>query len=353
MQTIDEKHKETTGKRIIWRSSGLHLTDRDKNGWLVVSSDLLRAYYTRPEIHPVEESCDQENRLFERLMEEPVAPVTEAELAAIKDQDAAENYRIVLRFRDHLLKNGTLESAYMQLFLMPKSPMIPPVFIEQMVHLIMSNIMTPVHDPLMVRASELFFREQKVTTDDGQIMLADAEVVEMYSETGGFGGLGGLLAEAGTPMKQATLDVMTEDNQSGYWDRADQFNFAIDFRYTQPGPDAFARVLEKWIRHFLGIDTRIQAMQSIQDRQWSWHIGLDREATSILNDLYNGASGSTPLSDQNRIVALFRMEILNRSRVRSDMRGKAVYLALAMDHSQTVRMKPQNLLVNLPIKNLN
>ena len=43
------------------------------------------------------------------------------------------------------------------------------------------------------RAGELFFREQVVTTGDGQLMLADAEIVENWTKTGGFGGLGVVL----------------------------------------------------------------------------------------------------------------------------------------------------------------
>ena len=46
-------------KGVIWKSAGQHLTHRLGNGWLAVSGDFLRAYYTRPEIHPVEEQSAQ------------------------------------------------------------------------------------------------------------------------------------------------------------------------------------------------------------------------------------------------------------------------------------------------------
>ena len=35
--------------------------------------------------------------------------------------------------------------------------------------------------------------------------------------------------------------------------------------------------------------------------------------------------------------------------LRPDIAGKPVYLALAMDEESVVRMKPQNLLLNLPL----
>jgi len=333
-------------QRIIWKSAGLHLTHRLESGWLAVTPDFLRAYYTRPEIHPIEESCENEHRLFEKLMETPTAPILDAELAAIADTDAADNYRLVLGYRDHLLKHGSIEAGYLTLF-QPGAPQVPPVFIEQMVHLILSGLLADERDPFVLRAAELFFRDQKATTSDGQLMLADAEVVEMYSESGGFGGLGALLAEAGTPMREVSLDVMTEDNATAYWERADQFNFALDFRFTQPGQDALARVIERWVSHFMRLPVRVQAMQVITDERWTWHIGLDAEATLILNGLYEGESVDE--NRLNRIAALYRMEFMEPDRLIETMQGKPAYLGLAASGDNLIRLKPQNLLTNLPL----
>lgn len=338
-------------QKIIWKSAGLHLTQKNKDGWLMVTPDLLRAYFTRPEIHPVDESCETEHMLFERLMETPEAEITADELGCIKDEDARENYQVILRFRDHLIEHKTLEKAYLALFNSDVPPVIPPVFIGHIVHLILSNMLSKERDPFILRAAEIFFREQKVTTEEGQIMFADAEVVELYSETGGLGGLGSLLAESGTKMQQVSLDVLTRENAELYWERADQFNFAIDYRFTEPGPDALARVLEKWVDHLLGVSVRIQAMQSISDEKWSWHIGLDSASTKILNELYNG----NPIEEETlaNIAGLFRLEFRNKSDVMSPLRGKAVYLGLAMSKDKIINMKPQNILVNLPIRDPN
>ena len=69
--------------RDFWKSSGFHLVSRDADGWLTVTPELLRAYYARPEIHPVDESCAAEVALFERLMENPALQVTAADLTAM------------------------------------------------------------------------------------------------------------------------------------------------------------------------------------------------------------------------------------------------------------------------------
>jgi hypothetical protein len=332
--------------RPFWKSAGYHLVEREANGWLRVTPDLVRAYLTRPEIHPVEESCAVEHRLFELLMQDPFAQIPDADLALMEDRDTADNYRVVLGFRDHLVTHGTVEAAYAALF-KAETIAVPPVFIDQMVHLILRNILRNCQDPVRLRAAELFFREQVVTLNEGMVTIADAEIVEMMSETGGLGGLGALLMESGTPMREVALDILGEDNGDIYWDRSDRFDTALDFRFTQPGPDAFARVLEDWIRHFARVDVRIQPVQKIRDEHWSWHVGLDAEATSILNALYQERSLSE--ADNMRILGLFRMDFENRTDMRSDLRGKPVWLGLAMTADNKIRMKPQNLLVNLPL----
>ncbi len=330
----------------FWKSAGMHLLTRDGEGWLTVTDDYLRAYFTRPEIHPVEESCPAEHQLFEKLMATPLARVLDAELEAILDTDAADNYRVILRFRDHLVKHKTIEAAYAALF-QGDAISIPPVFIDQMVHLILHNILRNVDDPMRVRAAELFFREQVVTSGEDQLMLADQEIVEMQSNNG-FGGLGQLLAQAGTPTREVALDVMNEENKSLYWNRSDNFDMAIDFRFTQPASDALGRVIEAWIAHFLKIETRVQTVKSIKDEAWSWHIGCDSEATRILNALYNGEEVEE--DDLYKILSLYKMEFINPVDVMGSVRGKPVYLAVAMNKENKLIFKPQNLLTSLPLQ---
>ncbi|MGD9868579.1 MAG: DUF6352 family protein [Hyphomicrobiales bacterium] len=333
-------------KRDFWKSAGLHLVARNKQGWLDVTPDYLRAYYTRPEIHPIDESCDEEHRLFEELMADPFLEVPPERLGRIADADAADNYRVVLGFRDRLAAAGTIEGAYLAM-MREGNLALPPVFIDQMVHLILANLLRNCGEPMRLRAAELFFREQNVSNDDGRIMLADEEIVEMYGQGGGAGGLGQLLMDSDTPMRRVELDVLDDDNKDIYWARSDRFDTVVDFRFTLPALDAFARAMEAWITHFTGLVTRIQPRQSVQDESWSWHIGLDREATAILNALYNGEQVSA--ADTQRLVALFRMDIEDRSAVSPAMRGKPVYLGLAMTPDRKVKMKPQNLLINLPL----
>ncbi len=324
----------------------MHLLTTDDSGWLRVTPDFIRAYLTRPEIHPLEESCEAEVALHEALLDSPAMPVPETRLAAITDVDAADNYRMFLAFRDHLLAAGTIEGAYLRLVRQPAGRM-PPMFIDQLAHLIMRNILKDVQDPMRLKTAELFFREQKVSTDDGRLLLADEEIVDMHAQGLSNTGLGQLLAETGTPQKQVTLDVLTQENAEIYWARSDRFDTVIDFRFEQPALDAFARVIEAWMSHMLHLDVRVEPRPKLDDDDWRWHIGLDQQSNLILNALYEGKA--PPPGAMERIIALFRMRILDDRLVIDRVKGRPIYMAMAMTEDMRCRMKPQNLLANLPL----
>lgn len=330
----------------FWLSAGYDLLKVSSEGQLQPTEAFMRAYIARPEMQPVEESCETEIQLYDELLKKPGLVVTAERIAAMEDPDARDNYRLLLTFRDLLLRHGTLEASYLAI-MRSEAIAVPPLFISQMVHVVLRSILSECRDPIRLRAAELFFREQQVNTDEGRIMLADDEIVEMYTATGGAGGLGQLLTESNTAMKSVELDVLDEDNKDIYWERSDRFDTVIDIRFTQPALDAFARVMEAWVVHFLGLRTRIQPMQRIDDENWLWHIGLDVDATRILNALYRGKH--LPLEEMQKILALFRLEILDTDAVQAEVRGKPIYLALAMTADRKLKMKPQNLLTNLPI----
>jgi hypothetical protein len=50
-----------------------------------------------------------------------------------------------------------------------------------------------------------------------------------------------------------------------------------------------------------------------------------------------------------RLLSLFKLEFANPQEMRADVAGKPVYLGLMMSESRELRLKPQNLLLNLPL----
>lgn len=330
----------------FWVSSGFALLDRDAGGYLRLSDDFLRAYLARPEMLPTAHSCDAEVALHRALLAEPCRPINAARLGAVVDADARDNYRHWLRFRDHLLASPSLEACYLGLFRNDAID-IPPLFIDHLVHAILRNLLDGCSDALRLRAAELLFRSQKVTLEDGAVMLADEETVEMYGASGGFGALGRLLVENETPMRNVSLDVLDEARAALYWERSDRFDMVLDLSFGRPGLDALCRVLEAWLAHLLRVAVRIEPVQAIRDERWSWHVGLDGEATAMLNDLYHDAD--VPEERLRRLLALFRLSFADPALMLPEVVGRPVYLGLAMTADRRLRLKPQNLITNLPL----
>lgn len=329
----------------FWRHSGYHLLERGGDGRLRLTDDFLRAYVERPEMRPVDESCDAERALHAALTKNPRQAVPPERLAAIADADARGNYAVVLDFRDRLVAAETIEDCYMGLFGGERVP-VPPLFVDQLVHVILRGVLDGA-EPLRARAGELLFRAHKVTMQDGAVLAADEETVGMLAASGGFGDLGRLVVEAQTPPRRIELDVLGADNADLYWGRDERHDTVLDLSFAHAGLDALARVLEAWIVHFTGASTRIAPVASIRDERWVWHIGLDVEATAILNDLYEGAEVDD--ARRERLLSLFRLEFDDRSLMQADVAGRPVYLAMAMNGDKVLRLKPQNLLFNLPL----
>ncbi len=330
----------------FWQSCGYHLLRRTAEGRLLVTDDYLRAYYARPELAPIAESCEAERRLHASLMVEPQRTVAEAEIGALADADARENFRVMLRFRDQLLGAPTLEAFYADLFV--RDVAVPPDFVAHTAQVVLRGILEGTEDGLEARAAELFFREQRVTVDEGQIMLADAETVDLHATGGALGDIGRLLREGQVPRRTIELDVLNQDNASEYFNRDERHDTVLNLNVGRPGCLALCRVLERWIAHFHGVRVNIKPVREIPDEEWKWHVGLDAEATAMLNEIYNG--GELDAERMKRVVGLFRTEFRDPVVLRPEMAGFPVFLGLAMGPDGTLRMKPQNLLVNLPLE---
>ena len=317
----------------------------DIENCLRITDDFLRAYYLRPEIHPVEESGDEELRLHAALMENPRTEVSEKELNSVGDGDARDNYRVVLRFRDKLLEAGTLEGCYMSLF--KGAVDVPPLFIGQLAHVILRNILDGCDDPLQLRAAELFFREQKTTLRDGHLLLADSETVEMHAAGTRFGSVGRLIVEAQGALGTVELDVLDRANAALYWERESRHDTVISISYGRPALEALCRVMEAWVRHFLDVKALIKPVRRIDEPRWAWHVGLDAESSGVLNELWSGRE--VDAGRMRRVLALFALQFDDPAAMRPDIAGRTVYLGLSADANELLRMKPQNLLLNLPL----
>lgn len=328
----------------FWISSGHHLLDRDQGGGLSVTDEFLKLYLARPELLPPPEACAVERTLHAALLADPRLPVAKSDIAAIADPDARENWQFLIDFRDFLLRYKTLEAAYAELARNGIGN-IPPLFINQLVHVILRNALDGVTDPRVLRAAEMFFRTQRVTLHDGSLIAADEETI------------GGVNTAPVTPLvsmlgipPEAEIDVMNDGNVDSYWERSDQFDTALDLTAGREGLDALATAMQRWIAHLLGIDVTIEALAELQDVNLAWYVGLDADSTKIGDMLWHGEDIDEAI--MARVVGLFRLTFRDPSVMLDKVRGEPVYLILAMTADKTIRMKPQNLAAGLPIRHL-
>ena len=328
----------------FWLACGHHLLDRDDSGGLLVTDDFLKIYLARPELVPPEDACEAERALYASLMADPRRIVSPQDIAAIADADARENWTFMLAFRDHLLLHPTLEAAYLDL-VRNGAGKIPPIFINQLVHVILRNALDGCEDPYVLRAAELFFRPQRLTLHEGSLIAADEETI------GGIGTtpVSPLVSMLGIPA-QADIDVMNDDNAAHYFEHSDQFHTAIDLTAGRRGLEALAQALSRWVAHLLAVDVVIEPLSEMRDVNLAWYVGLDADATKIGDALWHGEE----LDDaaRQRVVGLFRLTFRDPSVVIEKVGKEPVYLILAMSPDKVLRMKPQNLIGGLPVRHM-
>ena len=324
----------------------------------------------RPELALVPESCADERRLHDALQLKPLRRVQPFEIQAIRDEDARSNYALFIQFRDAVIAAGSLEAWYAQLFTTAAFH-LPPLFIDHAVQHI-SAALVQGEDALTQRASELLYRQQRVTVHDGRIISGDRQWLDTQQETGGLGDLGRLLLQnkvqvSGT--QSQSLQVLGRENASAFQTAQAQSNYRhnwlLDLTHEQSaqvgpaqhsfeirlaradsGLAALARVMELWVRHFKASEVRITSLAKIEDAAWRWHTGLDTESSHILNALY--AREDVPPAQLGRRISLFRLDFTQPQDAAPEMRGKPTCLGLAMNEQGLLKLKPQNSLLNLP-----
>ncbi len=305
-------------------------------GWLLPDDEFWRLWLQRSELALVAESCPAEVALHQALMQAPTEPVSAAQLAEIEDEDARANFQFFVCFRDEMLAAGSLEAYYLSVLRRPQVT-VPPLFLDGVVATIVGHLQAGCTDAFEVRAAELLFRSQRLTLTEGRLLCADLEALDQRQANAGL------------------VDVLSPDNAADFWRQGPQALFALDLTHEvanelghglsfnltlkHSGLKALAQVLARWLGHFLGQPLTLSVLQKVDDPAWSWHIGLDVEAMRLLNDLYEDKP--VDAARMSQLISLFRLDLPGRY-------PKPIYLGLAMTADSSLKLKPQNLLVNLP-----
>jgi Family of unknown function (DUF6352) len=326
--------------RDFWLSCGHHLLDRGEDGGLVVTDEFLKAYLARPEMTPPPDACMAERVLHRDLLVDPRRPVAPRQIAAIADEDARENWELMISWRDHMVRHTTLEAAY--LALVRHDVKFPQIFLNQLVQVILRNILDDCDDAVVLRAAELFFRPQKLTLYEGTLVAADEETVSALSTRP----LSPLVSMLGLP-SAAEIDVLSEANAGMYWERSDAFDMALDLTAGRRGLAALGDVVARWVRHLLALDVEIDAVTELRDVTLTWYVGLDAHATRIGDTLWHG--DELDQAARELVIGLYRLTFADDAEIVEKARGAPTYLIAAMSPDRVVRLKPQNLITGLPV----
>jgi hypothetical protein len=327
--------------RDFWLSCGHHLLDRDRNGRLCATDEFIKLYLARPELVPPPDACMAERSLQGALLSDPWRHVAAAEIEAIVEADARENWHYLIALRDQLAAHRTLEATYTAM--VRKDIRLPPIFADQLTHLILRNALDRCEDAYVLRAAELFFRPQRLTLHEGALLAADQEYVDA---SGGAPPLAAMLGLS-APLD---IEVLTDANAASYWERGDRFDLALDLTAGRRGLAALGTVITAWVKHLLGIDVVVEPLDALRDVVLAWYVGLDANGTGIGDALWAGAEIDE--MTRSRVVGLFRLMFRDPDVVIEQMADDSVYLILAMAPDRVLRMKPQNLLNGLPIRQL-
>ncbi|KAF0231376.1 MAG: hypothetical protein FD175_677 [Beijerinckiaceae bacterium] len=326
----------------FWVSSGHHLVDRDAGGGLVVTDDYLKVYFARPELVPPPEACPVERGLHAALLATPRMAVPPEEIALIADVDARENLGVFLAFRDHLLAHSTLEAAYLAL-VRGGMGTIPPLFIQQLTHLVARNAFDGIEDARTLRAAECFWRTQRVTFHEGSVLLADQEAIESHEHDRDHSPLLNML---GGPAV-SELEVLTDDNTATYAARSDAHDMVFDLTHPTEGRQALGRAMAVWLTHLLGFSPAFEPVEKLAGGSFGWFLALDAEGTAIGNRVWEGET--LPEADARRILALFTFTLPDHPRILAGKRGSRAFAVLGSTADRLVRIKPQNLIAGLPL----
>jgi hypothetical protein len=317
------------------------LLDRDDGGGLLATDEFLEAYLARPELAPPPDACIAERTLHAALLLNPRRPVAPAEIAKIADADARENWALMVAFRDRLVGHRTVEAAYLDLVRRGVGE-TPLLFLNQLVHVILRNLLDGCEDAFMLRAAEMFFRPQRLTVHDGSLIAADEETISGITPQP----VSPLVAMLGLPAP-GEIEVLNDDNAASYWDRSDLFDLALDLTAGRRGLDALGKVIAKWVAHLLAAEIAIEPLVAANDVELVWYVGLDAAATAIGDALWQGEE--LEAAARERIVGLYRLTFRDAEIVLDKAKGEPIYLILAMTPDRMLRMKPQNLVTGLPI----
>jgi hypothetical protein len=249
----------------------------------------------------------------------------------------------MMDWRDFLVGHATLEAAYVEL--VGRGRKFPYLFVNQLVQVILRSMLDGCDDAFVLRAAELFFRPQMITLQDGLLIGADEETVADRGAAS-LSPLSSLLGLA----TGAEIEVLSETNAHTYWERSDRFDLALDLTGGRRGLKALGEVIARWVAHLLKVEVSVLPVTELKDVALTWYVGLDADGTLMGDALWAGEALDE--ATQARLVGLYQLDFTDGAVMNERVSGTPIYLIMAVSKDRTLRLKPQNLLTGLPLRQL-
>jgi hypothetical protein len=189
----------------------------------------------------------------------------------------------------------------------------------------------------------MFFRPQRLAVQEGSLVAIDEETEALLGRQP----QSPLVALLGLPAT-TEVDMLNDATADTYWGRSDRFDMGLDLTAGQRGLAALGDVMTRWLSHLLAIDVAIEPLMELRDAPLSWYVGLDFDGTRIGDAVWNGDDLDNAM--RARLVGLFRLTFRDPADMIERIRGEPVYLLAAMTPGEELRLKPQNLVTGLPIR---
>jgi hypothetical protein len=109
-------------------------------------------------------------------------------------------------------------------------------------------------------------------------------------------------------------------------------------------------VIARWIAHLLKVEVSVLPMTELKDVALTWYVGLDADGTLMGDTLWAGQS--LDAATQARLVGLYQLDFTDGAVMNEQVGGAPIYLIMAVAKDRTLRLKPQNLLTGLPLRQL-
>jgi hypothetical protein len=118
---------------------------------------------------------------------------------------------------------------------------------------------------------------------------------------------------------------------------------ALNFGGDARARDGLAAALGAFVTHLTGHDVTVTPQANVQNVELRWFVGLDQTGAAIGNALWASEEPSAA------IVGLFRLDFADPDVMLERVRGSPAWLILGMGEDRVIRMKPQNLIMGLPL----